>query len=162
MKGEILMKVSRQVLFCLLAFGLITSVANAGVTCEVSTSGVAFGSYDSIGNQERDTSATIAVTCSGTTGDAVSYTISLGTGAGSYSNRNMSAGGTVLTYNLYTDISRTQVWGDGNGTAVVADSYTLSASPTTRYYTVYGRIPQGQTQATAGSYSDSLVVTVVY
>ncbi len=157
------MTTAKLLLLCLTFFGLLTGAADAAVTCDISTSGAAFGSYDSIGSQDRDTSGTITVTCSGTTGDSVTYTISLSPGAGSFSNRNLSAGTSVLNYNLYTDISRSQVWGDGSaGTAVLSDSYTLNVSPTTHNYTVYGRVPKSQNQALSGSYSDNLTVALVY
>jgi spore coat protein U-like protein len=157
------MKLWKRFVVGIAFFGLGNAAAEAAINCDVSTSGAAFGNYDSIENQDQDTSGTITVSCSGTAGEAVSYGLSLGSGAGSYSNRQLSAGSNILNYNLYTDAARSQVWGDGTAsTAVVTDSYTLTTSPTTRNYSVYGRIPQGQTQAMAGSYSDSTVVTLAY
>jgi spore coat protein U-like protein len=145
------------------SFVWMTGTANAAATCNVSTSGVAFGNYDPISAQNRDTTGTISVTCSGVVADNVNYSISLTPGGGNYANRTQSAGTATINYNLYVDVGRMIVLGDGtSGTEVVSDSYVLSASPTTRQYTVYGRIPGGQTQAVVGAYCDSLLVTLTY
>ena len=157
------MTMTRQILFVLLVLGACASTSQAAATCDISSSSSAFGNYDSIGNQDRDTSAVISITCSGNAGDAVSYTISLSSGSGPYSNRQLVSAAGSLNYNLFTDIARSQVWGDGAAaTATVGDSYTMSVSPSTRDYTIYGRIPAGQTQAMPGAYSDSIVMTLVY
>lgn len=143
---------------------VMTSLATAAVTCDIWVAGVAFGNYDSIGNQDRDTVGTISVTCSGNIGETASYTIRLSAGNGSYSSRTMNGGVSSIVYNLYKDIARTQVWGDGtSGTFLVTDSHVLDSTlPVTRHYTVYGRIPSGQHQSVAGSYSDNLLVTLEY
>jgi spore coat protein U-like protein len=144
-------------------FTWMAGIAKAVATCSVSTSGEAFGNYDSIGGQERDTLGTITVTCSGTIGDTVNDSISLTSGSGSYSQRSLSGPSTGLDYNLYTDSSRTVVWGDGtNGTQTLSDGFVLSSSTETRQYTVYGRIPAGQTQCPVGTYNDSIIVTLTY
>src|ERR1700689_4415567 len=139
------MKLRRtQLLIATLCVACFAATGDAAVVCGVSTAGVAFGSYDPILGQNRDTSGTISVSCTGNSGDAVSYTILLSTGNGSFLTRTMVGATVPLQYNLYTDIARSQVWGDGtDGTIVVSDSYSLSTSPTMRNYTVYGRIPSG-------------------
>jgi len=150
----------RVILLCLVSFA---STADAAVSCGVSTTGVAFGAYDPILGQARDTSGTISVSCTGNSGDAVSYSILLSAGDGTFSSRVMAGSAVPLQYNLYTDIARSQVWGDGTGgTIVVSDSYSLSSSPTVRNYTVYGRIPSGETNITAAAYSDSITITLNY
>ena len=147
----------------ILILGWCAGISQAAATCDISSSSSAFGNYDSIANQDRDTTAVVSITCSGTVGDSVSYTISLSSGSGAYSNRQLISAVGPLNYNLYTDISRSQVWGDGAAaTATVGDSYTLSVSPSTRNYTIYGRIPAGQTSAMPGAYSDNIVMTLVY
>src|SRR6266550_2205534 len=141
---------------------LVMTAPGRAATCEVSTSCTAFGAYESIRAGDRDTSGTLSVTCSGVPGEAVSYSIQLSAGGGTYANRKLSGPGTALSYNLYTDGARSQIWDGSNSTSIVTDSYTLSVSPTTRSYTIYGRIPGGQTQAVASMYSDSIVVTLAY
>jgi spore coat protein U-like protein len=54
------------------------------------------------------------------------------------------------------------VWGDGSGsTTLVGGGALLSVGTTVTPYTVYGRIPAGQDSA-AGSFMDTIVVTLNY
>ena len=157
------MTMTRRLLILIWMLACFAGVSQASAACDTSTSGAAFGNYDSTGNQDRDTTAFISITCSGNAGDSVSYTLSLSSGSGAFSNRHLISGSGFLNYNLYTDISRSQVWGDGAAaTSTVGDSYTLSVSPSTRNYTIYGRIPAGQTQVLPGAYSDNIVITLTY
>lgn len=135
------------------------SKASALLFCSVSASSmVAFGSFSPLTGSTVDSTGTINVTC-----DALSsYTISLSHGgSGTYSPRRMASGGNTLDYNLYRDAGRTQIWGDGTGgSSMVAGSFPLGGS---RDHTVYGRIPLStQRDASVGSYSDSITVTVTY
>lgn len=158
------MKLRRaQLLILMLCVACCAATAHAAVSCGVSTTGVAFGSYDPILGQNRDTSGTISVSCTGNSGDAVSYSLLLSAGDGTFSSRAMAGSAVPLQYNLYTDIARSQVWGDGTGgTIVISDSYSISTSPTVRNYTVYGRIPAGETGITAAAYNDSILITLNY
>ena len=152
-----------QLLIIMLCIACFATTADAAVSCGISTTGVAFGSYDPILGQNRDTSATISVSCTGNAGDAVNYSLLLSAGDGTFSSRAMAGSAVPLQYNLYTDIARSQIWGDGtSGTMVVSDSYSLSTSPTVRNYTVYGRIPSGETGLTAAAYSDTIVISLNY
>ena len=134
--------------------------AAAQVACSVSTQGAAFGSYAPRSPAPTDSTGNIAVSCSGAVGQAVNYRILLDSGAGgSFFPRRMS-GPSALTYNLYTDATRSTVWGDGNaGTSTVADAYVLTSVTVTRNHVVYGRLFAGQ-NVNAGSYADSVMVTV--
>jgi spore coat protein U-like protein len=142
-------------------FGSATATQPAG--CNVSTQSVAFGNYSSRSTTPTDSLGNVQVTCSGTTGQAVSYTIQISSGAGgSFFPRKMSGGAGTLIYNLYTDATHVTIWGDGNsGTFPLTDMYSLTASTTVRNYTVYGRIFSGQ-NASVGVYTDNLTVTVNY
>jgi spore coat protein U-like protein len=72
----------------------------------------------------------------------------------------MNAGADRLDYNLYVDLPRTRVWGDGTGgTDVVARS--VAGIIDRADVPIYGRVSAGQTPA-PGSYGDGLLVTVVF
>jgi spore coat protein U-like protein len=76
----------------------------------------------------------------------------------------MASGASLLTYNLYRDAGRSQVWGDGTAStallgATMNFSYFQLSNSTT--HTVYGRVPAGQS-AHPGSYSDSIIVTLTF
>lgn len=120
--------------------------------CTLSTSGIAFGRYDPLINQNVDSAANINVTCDQPT----AYSIALSTGNGSYETRRMSSGLHHLLYNLYIDAALTTVWGDGTGQSAAIGDTQLVAN-----YTVYGRIPAGQ-NAHVGAYGDTIVITLTF
>lgn len=132
--------------------------ATVTANCTVSTSPVAFGSVNTLSGSAVDATGGITVTCT----NGTDWTASAGPGGGSgasLATRKMSAGGDKLNYSLYTDSSRSSVWGDGSGsTASIADEGTGTA----QNVTIYGRVLSGQTNAPAGSYSDTVSVTVTY
>lgn len=122
------------------------------VICSVTPQGVAFGAYDTLSAAATDGAGTINVSCDAST----SFTVSLSTGSGSYAQRLMTGGANQLGYNLYTDASRTTVWGDGLGS-----TSTVSATGGNVNLPVYGRIP-AQQNVPANSYGDTITVTVSY
>jgi spore coat protein U-like protein len=75
----------------------------------------------------------------------------------------MFSGTHPLSYNLYLNTAHTQIWGDGTrGTSTISTTLTVTRRrPAQARQTVYGMIPSGQDVA-AGSYSDTIVVTVSY
>jgi spore coat protein U-like protein len=120
--------------------------------CTVSAGGVAFGSYDVFNPSALDGAGTVSVNCS----PAASYSLGLSSGGGSYSQRQLSNLSTTLNYNLYTDASHSVVWGDGTG-----GTGTVAGNGESNNHVVYGRIP-AQQNATAGSYGDTIIVTVTF
>lgn len=135
-----------------LAIALIAvSAAPASAACSVSSPGVAFGNYNALSSAALDGAGDITVNCDLLT----SFTVKLSAGGGTIDQRVMSAGTSQLNYNLYTDSARTTVWGDG------ITGSTISTAGLIVLLTAYGRIPARQ-NVVAGSYSDSLVITVSY
>ena len=131
--------------------------ATVTANCTVSTSPVAFGSIDTLGGN-HDAAGSVTVNC--TNGASWSADANQGSGTGAtMATRRMTSGANALTYRLYTDAGRTTIWGDGStGTAAVAGTGTGSA----QNFTIYGRVPSGQTSVRAGSYSDTVSVTITY
>lgn len=124
-------------------------------TCTISATNMDFGSFGVL-TASRDASSTLSLTCvSGT-----SYTISLDGGNASASdpaNRKMSKGFEQITYGLYQDSARTQLWGSTIGANTRSGTGTGSAQS----ISVYGRVP-AQPTPSPGSYSDTIVATVTY
>jgi spore coat protein U-like protein len=131
--------------------------------CSVAATAVNFGTYNPLSGTPDDAAGTVTFSCDLLVGLFMSWTVSLSTGnSGSYSPRLLNKGVSTLSYNLYTSAARSSVWGDGTGvTSVVSDQRTLVIGSNTYNYPVYGRIPIGQ-DAAAGSYTDTIVVTVNY
>jgi spore coat protein U-like protein len=137
-----------------------TVAVSATVTsnCTISTSPVAFGSVNTLSGSAVDASGGLSITC--TNGTPWSATAGTGAGTGAtFASRKMGSGSNLLNYSLYTDAGRSSVWGDGTGTTVAIGS---SGTGATQSFTIYGRVPAGQTSAPAGSYADTVSVTVSY
>ncbi len=139
-----------------------TSTANfavgAAVTknCTISTSALAFGSYDPVvANASANLDGTGGLTVGCTRGATASIALSAGSNSSGSSRRMGDGSGNFLTYELYSDSGRSTVWNSGAG------AQTLSAAPSraTRDLTVYGRI-SGNQDVPAGSYADTIVATV--
>lgn len=142
---------------CMAAF---TANASAMMRCTiVDSSGVSFGRYDVFSPFPLDAAGTFSYECQGVTQDDI-IVIELGRGQGSgLPMREMSNGATRLAYNLYLDAGRTVIWGDGTGGSSLHGPIRPNQGTNTIW--VYGRVPARQ-NVSAGSYSDTLTVTIVY
>jgi spore coat protein U-like protein len=155
----------RRLAACLaLLLGAQQAVAGSLATCTVASTPVGFGVYDPLSATARTSTGTVTVSCSLISGISllVAYNIQLSAGSGSYTSRLLKTATASLGYNLYTDNTYATVWGDGTGATVrVYDSYLLGLGGAVINYTAYGRIPATQ-NVRAGSYSDTIIVTVTY
>jgi spore coat protein U-like protein len=145
---------------CFLPCVLASGCAGAA-WCSASAVSVPFGNYNQFRIAHSDTNGNIAVTCTGVSGEMVTYTIALSAGgSGTAGVRQMRYGASTMSYNLYTTSSRTTIWGDGSGgTLPAVDSFALSGTQATRNYPVYGRTFARQ-NVPVGLYGDSIVVTL--
>lgn len=130
--------------------------------CTVSATAVSFGSYSPLSSQPATSTGTVTVSCNSVS--VTSYTIALSAGlGGSFSNRHLSSGSADLSYQLYLDSADTSIWGDGtDGTTVETASGLSCTQSCVDSFTIYGVIPASQTGASAGTYNDSVTVTVSY
>jgi spore coat protein U-like protein len=148
-----------------------SSVAHAG-SCTVSSTGLAFGAYQPLTFASKLTSidvtstATVSMVCSGITGGG-SYTISLGAGAYGGGDRistrymnNATNGGDYMIYNIYTVPTYQTVWGNGTIGSLIGG--TLPTGDSSPSHTVYGKIPAGQNTLKAGTFSDTVTITLIY
>lgn len=142
--------------------------ATVSANCTITTSPLAFGTYDPVGanvTTALNGTGSVSVAC---TKGATGLSVGMGNGANFSSTRRMSAGGgNVLGYGLYRPpnstpgtactFPATQAWGTTIGTNTLA--LTSPTSKTARTYNVCGTIPAGQDVA-AGSYTDTVVATI--
>lgn len=133
--------------------------ATVAATCDVTASNLAFGSYDTVVGAAVDGTTTITATCT----QGTPYDIGLDLGANAnVSTRRMTNGATptptYLSYELYTDLARTDVWGNTVGTNTVN---VVSASGNAETHTVYGQIAASQ-NVPAASYTDTINVTITW
>ncbi len=133
-----------------------TTQVTIAATCVIGNAGnLDFGTQGVL-SANVDQSSTIQVQCTNTT----PYNIGLDAGAGvgaTVTARKLTNGGNTITYSLYTDASRTTVWGNTIGTNTVAATGNGAAQS----YTVYGRI-LAQTTPAPAIYTDTINVTVTY
>ncbi len=153
-------------LLLLLALPQAAAAVCLGCSCTVSTTAVAFGSYNPLSASPVDSTGNVRVRCTTTLGLLVTLVVDLSKGSYStvFSPRRMASGTNRLDYDLYTSSARGTIWGDGtSGTGHIQETVTLSLlGAVTRDYPVYGRIPGSQTTVRPGSYGDTVVVTVSY
>ncbi len=133
-----------------MAFKATASVSNS-CAVGVSATDLNFGSVSSLASPVDGTS-TITLTCPPNT----SWTLGLSYGVNASGTQRRMAGpsGSYVSYGLYRDANRTQIW--DNSSNMVTGS---GGSPGS--VTVYGRVP-AQPEASPGSYSDTVTVTLTY
>lgn len=135
--------------------------ANVQANCIVSATNLNFGNYRGVA--ARDGTSDVVVRCTKDAG----YTLALSAGSSTdYAARTMSdtvSGGT-LEYNLYTDVTYADIWGNGTDSSTVTGTGDGMASGSAITHTVYGLLPDNANNqaAPAGSYSDTITVTVEY
>lgn len=143
----------------LAAAALLAALCAAGASraapgcSNISSTPVAFGTYNPVSATPTDSTGGFSYFCPGALAPMIS--INAGT-SGTFSPRTMTSALDVLNYNLYADAARTLVWGDGTGGTV-----TVPGVVSTKPYTsnIYGRV-FAQQSVGAGSYSDNLIVTI--
>ena len=125
--------------------------------CKVqSASNVNFGSHGVI-DANVDTTNAIGVQCTNSTPYTVALSAGGGSGATVGSRKMTSAANDTVTYALYRDASRTQVWGVTQN----VDTEAGTGNGGVQTYTAYGRVAAQSTPA-MGAYSDLVSVTITY
>jgi len=115
---------------------------------------MAFGSINTLAGTAVDTTATMTVTCSGGQNQGQRLCISIDGGSASDgTSRKMASGANTARYDLYSNASRTTLWGSwetGYDTAGV--QLDVNRGSTTNI-TVYGRFFGSQQTVPVGSYT---------
>ncbi len=152
------MSIGRAAVLAVLVLAMGSLAGRAEASCTVNTAGVAFGTYDVFSTTALASTGTINLDC-GWLDFNVRIYLSTGTSGTYVSRRLRGPGADVLNYNFFRDAAYTQIWGDGTG----GTSYYSNVWPggNVVHLTVYGRITAGQ-DVRAGSYGDTVVVTVVF
>ncbi|MEQ8205921.1 MAG: spore coat U domain-containing protein [Woeseia sp.] len=126
-------------------------------SCAVEADDLDFGAHARL-DGSVDGSSQIRLQCSADT----AYSVSLGAGGGGDAGARRMVHGSIPTeqigYQLYSDASRSQVWGDGSGSTTTVGGTGTGA---TQSVSVYGRIPL-QATPRPGDYVDTVIVTVNY
>jgi spore coat protein U-like protein len=129
--------------------------ATVDAQCSIDAINIDFGTYDVFATSDKTANGAVTVQC--TKGAAVRIDLSDGVNG---PPRQMSNGSAALNYDLYSDADLSARWGVG---ATGVNPYGASATATSTapaIATVYAKLPMGQTNATPGSYSDTVTATV--
>lgn len=148
-----------------LAAALISSGGLAHAqSCTFGFTDVDFGSIDVTTGGAADTTGTFTASCTGTPGDTVRICPHVGEGSGgagsNASTRSMLKASDTLTYNLFSNAGRTQIWGsDLGGWAGVSppqiDIVLSGGGAGSANATMYGRVAGSQGTAAVGQYTSS-------
>ena len=160
--------------------GLAAGTASAGSTqgsfdvsatvsgsCVItSAQAIAFGNYDPTAahaSADLDGAGAVAVRCTaGSTNVLVSLDQGQHADAASSAEaplRRMSSGDDFISYSLFKDAGRSEVWGAGGSADNVIAEFTSSLVPVD--LTTYGRIAGGQ-NASIGTYTDTVGINVTF
>jgi len=132
-----------------------TVSATVQSACHVSATMLNFGSVGFLASNV-DATSTVMTTC--TSGTAYNIGLNAGNGTGAtVAIRKMTNGANTVNYSLYSNITRSTVWGN----TVNTDTASGTGSGLGQNFTVYGRIPP-QTTPKPTTYTDTIVTTVTY
>lgn len=132
-----------------------TASASVARQCTVSTTDLDFGSKGPLTSAAL-ASSTITTQCTNTT----AYQIGLDNGinaSGTTRRMRRSSSGDYLSYELYSDAARSLRWGN----TLNVDRVGATGNAAQQSFTVYGKVP-AQTTPQAGTYTDTVKVTVTY
>jgi len=130
-------------------------------SCRISTDTLSFSDYhpgDANAHSPLDATATVTLTCSPGVEPAVRLSEGENPARTAGATRAMSGDGGYLSYDIFIDPNRTDVW-TGNKTGALSLSPASSAALRQYQMTMYGRIPAGQ-RVPPGAYHDTVKVSV--
>lgn len=144
--------------------GSSSFTATVNANCNVSTTTLNFGTSPTSIGSNIDSTATITAQCTNST----PYSIGLSNGtnaSGSQNRMRLGATSNFLNYELYTDTARSHLWATTSSTTSCTGGTSTCALGTgtgsNQNVTVYGRVP-AQTAPSAGTYTDTVVVTITF
>jgi spore coat protein U-like protein len=147
-----------------LAAALATVLFLAGpaqAACTIGATPLAFGPYNALSPLPTDATGQVTISCTGLLALSVSVRLDKG-GAPSFDPRQMTKGGEILRYNLYTDATRLSIFGDGTaGTQFYSSLIVVALFGTPIPVPIFGRIPAGQA-VSIGTYTNSVTATVSF
>jgi spore coat protein U-like protein len=130
---------------------------NVAANCLISTTALAFGTYDPVGtNKSADltsnSSGAVKVTC--TTGSTATVALDNGLYYGTTTRRMKDSSTNYLSYELYSDSVGGTKWDSTNTVDVTEDG-------SEKTLTVYGSVAKDQ-NVPVGTYNDTVVATVTF
>jgi spore coat protein U-like protein len=150
------------ILIILIIFSTLLPINGYAFNCSVTTTPVSFINYDVFSLSPAYSTGTVSVRCNNPDKKPIPVTIAIDSGSsGAFNPRQMkqTTGTDRLNYYLYTNASRTVIWGDGTGGTSTVINNVSKNSPWNAI--ISGTIPQRQ-NVSAGNYSDIVVVDISF
>ncbi|MGK9237262.1 spore coat U domain-containing protein [Inquilinus limosus] len=146
------------------ALMVLSSAAARAQDCTAQASSLDFGVVDTLSTSSADSTSQVTVRCTGRPRSTVYVCLHIGDGSGgsdsSLTPRYLRSGANTLSFDLFTDPGRTNIWGSGvfptpsrgplQGTVVLSGGGSGSQT-----FTMYGRVFGGQPTTTLGTYSSN-------
>ena len=157
------------VVLALIFIGSSAVAAPEDTTCTASAPTINFGSFDVLGGSTLPAAGSFTVTCTHNKNTTVTVTYAAKLDIAPTRQLAPPSGTDRVSYQLYTDSARTQVWGDGSsGTFTITGTVTINGatSVTDAAKNFYGLITPGGQDVSATSpappttYSQTLTITV--
>jgi len=140
---------------------LLLCFASAGLyanTCKFTATPMDFGIYYPMQKNRLDITGALEIDCRGRRGV---YQVSASAGqSGNFQDRHLNNGSNILRYNLFTNASRTLIWGDGTGNTTIFSGYHPGGR-TREVLNIHGYILSSQ-DANPGIYTDFITVTAEF
>lgn len=133
-----------------------TVQAQNTATCNLSTTAMNFGTLADLVTAQATTNQ-IAITCTKGSVYAVAFNNGMNGGTSPTNRIMISSTNQKLSYGIFKDATHLQAWGATTGTNTQAGTGTGTA----QNLTAYGLLP-AQGNPSAGTYSDTVVVTINY
>lgn len=135
-----------------------TATATVANDCVITANTLDFGTAGVL-NAALDANGSLSVRCTLNAPYSIALNAGIGTGATVAARRMTRVSGTqTVGYQLFRNAARTELWGDGTaGTLTVSGTGTGTA----QIINLYGRVP-AQTTPQAGTYQDTVTVTITY
>lgn len=147
-----------------------TALAADPVVCSASMpGGINFGTLDVLNTSDTDVSGSLNITCTSNVNTnyyvTVCFNIGDGQGPVTAGRRVMKNGANSLTYQLYSDTPRSQIWGSATSAnfpnPVRLDFYLRKNRSYSESIPVYARLFGSQTNSVVGNYTDAYASPVV-
>ena len=154
----------RAVLLVLVALAVLLSpAARAAITCSVSSSGFA-AAYNPATATANITQTFFTVTCTrGATSDptSINYSVKADNGLNPQGQGNRATfGANRISYDIYKDSACATQW---KGNSAITGTITFTSTGTvSQQGNFWGCIPAGQTGLAAGTYTDTVTMTMTY
>jgi spore coat protein U-like protein len=131
--------------------------ARVNAVCEITATDLAFGTYTAQSGTPLQGTTVLKATC--TPNSTYNIGLNEGTSPGATVNQRRMVSGTTgtLNYQLYSDASRSAIWGNTTGT----DTVTGTGTGLAQDHTVFGQVPAAQV-VPAGDYADIITVRIYY